>query len=64
MATPTTMMIPVPPIETEDGRFVTIGRMYGSSAINTRKIAPSTVIRFSTLDKYSLVSVPGRMPGI
>lgn len=40
MATPTTMMIPVPPIETEDGRLVTIGSTYGSSAINTRKIAP------------------------
>ena len=58
------MIIPVPPIETEDGRLVTIGRTYGSRAINTKKIAPRTVIRLRTLDKYSFVSVPGRIPGI
>ena len=49
IATPTTMMIPVPPRLTLLGSDVmSIGRRYGITAIKVRAVAPRTVIRFRT----------------
>ena len=61
--TETTMRIEVPP-KANAVMPVADCIIRGKIAINPKKVAPSKVIRVRTLEIYSEVDAPGRMPGM